>query len=76
MAHGTASRARGSRSRMRRRAFLLDAGRDTGRDENDVVKLVEKPDKMSPRASVGPGLRVPGQPIRDVGRRVEVACVS
>ena len=60
---------------MRRRAFLLDAGRDTGRDENDVVKLVEKPDKMSLGTIAGRGPRVHGQPICDVGRRVELACV-
>lgn len=61
---------------MRRRAFLPDAGCDPGRDENDVVTLVEKPDKMSLGTIVGLGLRVPDQPICDVGRRVEAACVS
>ena len=61
---------------MRRRASLQGAGRDPGRDENDVVTLVEKPDKMSLGTIVGAGLRVPGQPKLDVGRGVEVACVS
>lgn len=60
---------------MRRRVFLPDADRDTGRNEKDVVTLVEKPDKKSLGTLIGPGLRVPGQPIRDVGRAGELACV-
>ena len=36
----------------------------------------EKPDKMSLGTIVGPGLRVPVPPLRDVGRVVELACVS
>lgn len=58
---------------MRRRAFLPDADCDPGRDENDVVTLVEKPDKMSLGTIVGLDLPMPDQRICDVGRRVEVA---
>ena len=61
---------------MRRRACLPDTNRERERDEKDVVMLVEKPDKMCLKTTVGPDLRVSGQPKVDVGREVEGVCVS
>jgi hypothetical protein len=61
---------------MRQRAFLGAIHRDTGRDENDIVTPVEKPDKKSLGTIVGPDLRAPRRPLRDAGRGVELASFS
>ena len=76
--HGTDSRALGLRERMRQRqrAFLLEVDRDTEQDRKDVMEPFEKPDKMSLGTIIGPGSRMPGQLILDVGRGVEAAGVS